>query len=215
MTSSGTGAEALNDAITEASSAQLMVLEKGFTQLPAGDFGGPTVTYAVVFGNNGTAIATKARVQLTFTGADGAVKSSQDEYLAAVLPGAKAALGDTLYDVDGVTAMSVQLLPGDSEKVEKAPADFAVSQVNTVAQEFGGLKTTATVSSPFAKDLQDLLVTAVYRGADGAVIGGGFTYLSFVPAKGSAGVELTSSADGIAPASTDVLVQLSTLSLLD
>ena len=103
--------------------------------------------------------------------------------------------------------MSVQLLPGDSEKVEPAPADFAVSQVNTVAQEFGGLKTTAAVSSPFAKDLQHVLVTAIYRGADGAVIGGGFTYLSFVPATGSAGVEL--------PASTDVLVQLSPLSLLD
>lgn len=197
-----------------AGEADLAVLEHGFTQLPAGKYSSPTVTYGAVFENSGTAIATGARVQLTFTDAAGTVVSSVEEYLTAVLPGTRAALGDTLYDTDGVTKMTVQVLPGESEPVREAAANFAVSKVNTVVEEFSGMKTTGTVSSPFAKDLEDLYVAAVYRDGGGKITGGDFTFLSFVPAKGTAGVEVLSMAEGLDPASTDLFVQLSGLSLL-
>lgn len=194
--------------------AVIEVVEHGFTQVPAGEYSSPQVTYGVVFANSGTAIAVDARVQITFTGADGAVVSAEEDYLTAVLPGQRAALGASVYDLDGVTAMSVQVLPGGTEPADDVAGNFEVTQVATSAEEYGGLTTTATIASPFSKDLQDLYATAIHRGPDGAIVGGDFTYLSFVPAGGTAGVEISTAADLPAPASSEVYVQLSGLSLL-
>lgn len=194
--------------------AVIEVVEHGFTQVPAGEYSSPQVTYGVVFANSGTAIAVDARVQITFSAADGAVVSAEESYLTAVLPGQQAALGASVYDIDGVTAMSVQVLPGGTEAADDVAGSFEVTQVATSAEEYGGLTTTATVASPFSKDLQDLHATAIHRGADGAIVGGDFTFLSFVPAGGTAGVEISTAADLPAPTSSEVYVQLSGLSLL-
>src|SRR5680860_1147541 len=200
---------------TEAEPAAVIeVVEYGFTQVSAGEYSSPQVAYGVVFANSGTAIAVDARVQITSTEAAGAVVSAEENYLTAVLPGQQAALGASVYDLDGVTSMSVQVLPGGTEPADDVAGNFEVTQVATSAEEYGGLTTTATVSSPFSKDLQDLYATAIHRGADGAIVGGDFTYLSFVPAGGTAGVEISTAADLPAPASSEVYVQLSGLSLL-
>lgn len=205
------------DAETEAEAepaAAIEVVEYGFTQVPAGEYSDPQVTYGVVFANSGDAIAVDARVQITFSGADGGVVTTEEEYLTAVLPGQQAALGASLYDTDGVASMSVQVLPGSSEPADDVAGAFEVSQVATSAEEYGGLTTTATVASPFTKDLQDLYATAIHRGPDGAIVGGDFTFLSFVPAGGTAGVEIATAADLPAPTSSEVYVQLSGLSLM-
>lgn len=207
-------ASASGDAEADEVAAELKVAERGFTQLDGGEYGNPGVTYGVVIENSGNGIATNGQVQISFMDAEGTVVDTREEYLTAVLPGTSVALGDYVHDASGVTKMTVQVLPGQTEPLEEEPANFTVSKVTTRAQEFGGLKTTATVESPFTKDLEDLHTVAIYRDGNDKIIGGDFTYLSFVPAGGQASVSIDSFTEGIKPATTDVYVALSGLTML-
>lgn len=195
--------------------AELEVVEYGFTQLDGGEYGSPGVTYGVVFANNGTAIASGAQAQITFEDADGVVVDTVEEYLDAVLPGSSVALGDFVYDATDVEMMTVQVLPGTTEELEGEPANFAVSGVATREEEFGGFKTTATVSSPFTRDLEDLKAVAVYRDDAGQIVGGAYTFLGFVPAGGEAAVSIDDITSGLStPASTEVYIGITSLTLL-
>lgn len=201
---------------TEEAAAELAVDEYGFSQMSGGEYGEPGISYAAVFSNAGSAIATDAQVQITFESEDGTVLSSEQGYLTVVLPGSSVALGGYVYDVEGAETMSVQLLPGGDEALDEDPANFEVTKITTEGDEYGMLTTTATVDSPFTKDLENLEVVAVYRNASGDIIGGDFTYLNFVPAGGSAAVEVTGMGwEGDAPAETEVYVALSGLSLME
>lgn len=196
-------------------SAILEVVEYGFTQLDGGEYGSPGVTYGVVLANSGNAIASGAQAQISFKDSSGVVVDTREEYLDAVLPGSSVALGDFVYDADGVETMTVQVLPGTTEELEGEPANFTVSDVSTREQEYGGFKTTATVASPFTRDLQDLRAVAIYRDAAGDVVGGAYTFLGFVPAGGQAAVSIDDIAEGLsAPSSTEVYIGITSLTLL-
>lgn len=195
--------------------AELKVSDYGFTQLPKSDFGGPSVSYAVIVTNEGGAIATDAQVQISFEDKAGGVVDSQEDYLTVVLPGTSVALGGAVIDAAGVTKMTVQVLPGDSEPLEDKPANFEVTKIKTKAQEYTGVKTTASVSSPFVKDVKDATAVAVYRNAKGKIIGGDFTFINFIPAGGKAAVSIDSFSQTKVPAKTEVYVGLSGLSLLE
>lgn len=219
------GQAATEDAATEAAEpteteeteavAELEVAEYGFTQLDGGEFDTPGVTYGVVIANNGTGIASDAQAQISFEDADGVVVDTREEYLNAVLPGSSVALGDFVYDATGVETMTVQILPGTTEELESEPANFTVSDVTTREQEFGGYKTTATVASPFTRDLEELQAVAIYRDDAGDIVGGAYTFLNFVPAGGEAAVSIDDTASGLpSPASTDVYIAITSLTLL-
>ena len=194
--------------------AQLEVSDYGFTQFPESEYSGPQVSYAVVVDNKGTAIGGNAKVQITFESQDGEVVDSAEDYLAAVLPGTSVALAGQLMDADGVKKMTVQVLPGESEPLESKPANFTVSKVKSKVQEYSGVKTTASVSSPFTKDLEELQAVAVYRDKKGKVIGGDSTFINFIPAGGKASVSIESFSQQKVPAKTEVYVALTSLSLL-
>lgn len=198
-----------------AASADLSIDDYGFTQIPEGEYSPAGISYAVVFANAGSAIATGAQYQIAFEDESGTVLSSEEGYVTAVLPGTSVAAAGYIYDADGAEEMTVQLMPGDSEEVDGDAANFEVTNVTSTTQEYGGMKTTATVESPFTKDLENLEAVSVYRNAAGEIIGGDFTYLNFVPAGGTSAVEITGSYDGEAPSETEVFIALSGLSLLE
>lgn len=200
----------------EEATAELSVEDYGFTQLTGGEYSEPGITYAVVFSNAGNAIATDAQFQIAFEGAEGEILDSEEGYLTAVLPGASVAHAGYVYDVEGAEKMTVQLMPGDAEELDGEAANFEVTKIASTPQEFGGIKTTATVESPFTKDLEDLETVAVYRDASGDIVGGAFTYLNFVPAGGTAAVTIDGMDwEGDVPAETEVFVGLSVMSLMD
>lgn len=192
------------------------VEDYGFTQFPKSDFGPPTVTYGVIISNSGEQIATDVRVQIGIEDASGTVVDSRDEFIAAILPNTSVALAGANIEATGAKKMTVQALPGTYEDLEEESANFDVSKVKTRAQEFGSLKTTAAVASPFTKDLKDLQAVAIYKDAKGKVVGGDFTFLNFIPAKGKATVSIESYAGfKKAPAKTEVYIALSSLTLLE
>jgi hypothetical protein len=106
------------------------------------------------------------------------------------------------------------VLVGAWETTTSAVGAFTASGVSTTARDYGGLQTNATLSSTFAKDLKEVVAVAIYRDANGAIVGGDRTYVDFVPAGGSAAVEISSFEDVPAPAATEVYAELSNLSLL-
>jgi hypothetical protein len=199
-----------------APSPPIEVVGHGFSEVPPGEYSTTTYTpYAAVFANPDMANFVDAQVRFVFKDAAGTVLASEEDFLTAVFPGGEAALSGQLMDVEGVAAMEVQVLPGVSESAHEGVQGFVVDQINSVEDEWGGITTTARVTSPFTKDLTDLTVNAVYRNANGDIIGGAWTFLSFVPAQGSTGLEVTGTDLAEAPASTDVYVGLSNLTLLE
>lgn len=193
----------------------LKLNESGFTQSPKDEYGSPaSVSYAAVISNSGSEIATNVQIQVGLLDASGSVVDSEEHSLAAVLPGTEVAFSGSAYDAEGVTKMDVKILPGQSEKPTGAAGNFTVAKVATKTVEYGGLKTTAVVTSPFTKDLKDVEAVAVYRDAKGKIIGGDFTYVNFIPAKGTANVSIDNLTWKKKPAKTEVYISISSLSLL-
>jgi len=158
--------------------------------------------------------ATSVSVNVTFFDAAGGVVSSESEELSVILPGATNAVGDGVSETPGATRMEVQVLPGDWETLSDT-GSFSVEGVRTVPQQYLGVKTTALVKSTFAKDLESMKATAIYYAADGAITAGPFTYVDFVPANGSVGIELSTFSRPAAFDRTDVFIEITSLTMLE
>jgi hypothetical protein len=209
-------AESGSPSPTAAADAVVLKVEgSGFTQFPKTEYSEPSVSYGAVISNSGSQIATNVQVQVGLEDGSGAVVDSEDKYLPVILPGTSVGVTGTAFEAAGVKKVSVQVLPGQSEPVSGDPGNFEVSKITTKKVEYGGLKTTAVVMSPFTKDLKDLEAVAIYRNAKGKIIGGDFTYLNFVPAKGKASLSIEGPTWEKKPAKTEVYISLSGLSLLE
>lgn len=193
----------------------IQVSESGFTQLPPDSANYSYLTYAVILKNpNATQVATGVSLNIALYNAAGAVVGDETPTVSYVGPNDIAAVGDS-SQVSGVVRIKVQALVGTwSDVPSSGVGRFTVSGVNTVTQQFGGLTTTGTVKSTFAKDLKQVYATALYRNGFGKLIGGAFTFLDFVPAGGSTAFKIsgTNAVPGIAR--TDVVITPSSLSLI-
>jgi hypothetical protein len=203
--------------VEKAKKPKLEIADYGFSQLPPDSIGESYLTYAVIVKNNSTdQIVDSADVNIAFYNAAGTVVKSESDTLTFIMPGSTVAstpLGGV--NVAGVTRMEVQLLPGDeTETVNARPIPTLTAEgVNTTADDYF-MRTNATLRSTFSKDLKSLSVAAVYRDAARKIIGGASTFADFVPAGGTAAVEI--SASNVLPvASTDVYVSISNLTALD
>lgn len=192
----------------------LVIAEKGFSSYRPSFTDTDRTSYAVIVDNpnEGTWIASDVQLNITFRSADGQIVKSESESISAVLPGQRAAIAQDSVDFGGATAMEVQARVGSWEETEDDPGDFTVTQATTVPKEFGGLRTTAEVASTFENDFTDVFAVAVYRDQGGTILGGAFTFVDFIPAGGSIGVEVSSFGDIAGVATTDVILSLSNLS---
>lgn len=202
-------------AATPAAEPQIEIAAHGFSSGPTNEYD-PTITtnYAAVFSNPDAENFVSARVRFVFKDGDGTVVATEEDFLTAVLPGDKAALAGDLYDRPAPASMEVQVLPGERETAPEGLPRFEIDQVRTAAEEFGGLTTTAHLTNPFTRDLEDLRAVAVYRDSAGNVTGGAWGFVSFVPSSGSTGIELSTYSLSSPPPSTEVYVGLSNLTLL-
>lgn len=213
----GAGHDAAESTTTGRKAARqpLQVTGQGFTQLPKDSIGSSYVSYAVVVKNpNADAYASNVRVNITLLDAAGGVVASESDTISLVLPGQEAAVAGST-DAAGVAKVDVQVLGEDWEEPEGDFGAFTTEGVATRAEQYGGQKTTGTIVSTFAKNLENVEAVAVYRNAAGNPIGGDFTYVDFVPAGGRIGFEIRGGHAVPGVASTSVYVSLTSLSLLD
>jgi hypothetical protein len=211
--SSVVGTHTTDAPTTAAPQHEVTIAGNGFTELPPDSIGNSYLSYGVVVSNPSHDIATRVSLNVAFYDANGTVVKADNPSIDVIIPGQTAAYGDTIQAA-GATRMEVQALVGDWQTPTTTPGGFTASGVSTTPRDYGGLQTNATLTSTFAKDLKEIVASAIYRDGNGAIVGGDHTYVDFVPAGGSAAVEIQSFSDTPAPAATEVYAQLSTLSLV-
>jgi hypothetical protein len=198
---------------TEPVAHKVTITGNGFTQLPPDSIGASYVSYGVVVQNPSDDIATRVSLNVAFYNDAGVVVKAESPTIDVILPGQTAAYGESIQAA-GATRMEVQALVGSWEPTTAATGAFTASGVSTTPRDYLGLQTNATLASTFAKDLKEVVAVAIYRDGNGAIVGGDRTFVDFVPAGGSAAVEITNFSDLPAPAATEVYAELSNLSLL-
>jgi hypothetical protein len=197
----------------------ITIVGQGFTQEPTDTIGDGYVSYAVLLANPNDPsaaapqIATDISVNITFTDATGTVVGSQSDTVSYLLPGTTFADADDAQ-VKGATHMEAQALVGSwTQNDAPITGKLVASQLHLTNDGFEE-KTIGIVKSTFGKDYKELVASAVYYNAAGAIIGGDNTFIDFVPANGTASFSIDGleAPKGIAKASA--YVGFSSLSLL-
>jgi hypothetical protein len=185
----------------------LAVTGQGFTQLQPDEIGNSYASVAAVVKWNSTSeIASDVEVTLTLSNAAGVVVSSDSEDVGAIFPGQSAAVTEN-PQVSGATSLRVQALVGTTQSLptgDVSPTLTTTGVVNTPG-EFGS-STTGTITSTSKKDLKEVQATAVYLNSAGAIIGGDFTFVDFVPANGSTSFQIQGTSDSGIPGLANTVV---------
>ena len=198
---------------TEVPRLDIQLAEHGFTQLPPNSIGSSYGLYAAVVKNPNptTWIAEDINVNITFFDAAGSVVDSENATIPVLAPGQTAAIGDS-GSMAGVAKMEVKALVDSWDKAEGTFGSFTAEGAKIVSDTFG-MKATGTLVSTYAKDLKEVRAVAVFRNAKGAIVGGGFTYVDFVPANGKIGFSINSLQKVPTATKVDIYAQPSNLTL--
>ena len=140
-------------------------------------------TYAVLVDNpHDDWLAQGVQVQVTFLGQDGQPLGTDQGFIEVVLPSQRVAVASLFFDApsEPVVGMDIAIDVARWRRTEPFDGGFELADVVTGPAEFSGVVTDFSITSTFDDDLTDVGVTAVYRNADGAVIGGSDTFLDLL-----------------------------------
>jgi hypothetical protein len=197
---------------TRAPQRQVTITAFGFG-IPTGSFTIGTLGYGFTIRNENAAEAAESvSVQIAFQDAAGTVVGTDSASIAYLGPGEHTGLAGTSFasTVKTATKMTVQALPSKWTAIGPVPT-FTFTGTAYLAEQFS-TKVTGIIKSPFAKDYKLVRVSAIGVDAAGAIVGGGYGFVDFVPANGTAAVSI--SYTGKTPANVALYAQLSSLSLL-
>lgn len=175
---------------------------------------GRSVGWAFIVENPNSGLAVvNSQYQVAAYDASGTVLKTDSGYIPIVLPGERLAIASDLILNEGQVAgrVDVQVRTGEFEPLEVTSL-FTTENVAYLPDDYFP-KATGVVVSSATRDLENIRVSAVAYDEAGNIIGGGFTYLDFVPAGGRAAVEvsITTSAP---PARVELYPTISGLTLL-
>ena len=175
---------------------QVEVVEQGFTVITdPNDDTRRNLTYGILLENPNPdpLVATGIDVQVSFFDAGGSVLDTDTAFLSVLLPGQTGAVGNILFDApEGVAEASrCRPAPVTSWSRRTSTVELDTKDVKTVAEEFGGLKTTFLLTSTFPEAQEAIQVTAIYRDDAGKVVGGYFTFIEFVEANDETAGEIS------------------------
>lgn len=162
----------------------LVVVEQGVSSFP--DPFDPTATlggYGVVVENpNAEVMATGVRVVTRVLDDAGTPLLEDSALLNAVLPGERMAVGRTLIEpIDDPARLEVEVEVSEWLAPASTLGRLAAEDVLTEPVEGGGSLTRFTVRSTWPTDEEGVDATAVYRAADGRILGAESTTLPRVP----------------------------------
>lgn len=154
----------------------------------------------------------KSQYHVTAFAQDGAVLATESGYIELLLPGQKLGVagGLSLPATDvAVDHVVVQVKAGNLRPAEQQPT-FTADKVAYLKGEMAA-KVTGVIQNPYQQDVSQVRVSALVYDAFGAIVGGGFGYLDFVPAEGQAAAEVMVTTRG-EPATAELYASLSVLS---
>ncbi len=148
---------------------------------------------------------------LTAYAENGNVLAVEEGYVNVLLPKQTLGVGGQFYLKDGVTVarLDVQIKSGNFEAADAIP--FFTAETVTYQTSDYLPKVTGQIISPYNKDITDVRVSAIVYNEAGDIIGGGFTYVDFVPANGKAAASVSVTAGG-KPATAELYTSPSSLS---
>lgn len=160
---------------------------------------------------NGGYAVERTMYHVTFYAEDGSVLGVNDGYVDTLLPDQVLGIGGDLYLEKGVSVARAdfQIMSGDYESSDSIPT-FTSDNVKYLTDRYFP-KVTGEIVSPYAKDITNLRVSVIAYNEAGDIIGGGYTYLDFVPANGKAAVEVSIKCAG-KPAKVELYASVSSLS---
>lgn len=176
---------------------------------------GTTASYAFTLQNPNTGVAfNEISFDVFLQDAAGAVVAEDSGFVTSLLPGQTLGLGGSVTVAEGVTvaAADIQLSEGTAVTTT-GTKNFTVDKV----LYFPGEQTsvvTGLITSPFDRPFDDIRVSAITYDAAGAINGGGYTFINFIPTGSQIGaaVYVTSSSE---VASVELHPAVSILSLQD
>jgi len=137
-------------------------------------------TFAVVLANpHERWLAQGVQVTVTFLDASGSALGTDAGFVEVVLPAQRVAVASLFFDAPTVPVARMDVAVDVARWRETGPTEgaFAITDVTTGEAEFSGVRTTFTITSGFDEPLTDVGVTAVFRAADGRIIGGYDTFV--------------------------------------
>jgi len=190
--------------------AQELVLtgEQGFIQ--EGTIG--VFLFAVENPNKGYALES-SEYQIEIYDATGSVLDTSSGYISLVLPEEKLFVAADFYLEEGQTAdrIEVQIDSGSPEELELTEAPFTVDQVEFLPDDWFP-QISGVVNNKLNRDVSDMRITAVAFDSDGKIIGGGATYLNFLPPNGKSAVDVNITVNQT-PAKVEIYPTISGLSV--
>lgn len=161
--------------------AGLRVADQGITVVPDRfDDTKREGTFAVIVENpHDDWLAQGVQVSVTFLDGAGGALGEDDGFVEVVLPGQKVAVASLFFDAPTapVAGLDVKIEVARWSETGAVPGGFSVTEVRTAEAEFSGVRTMFQIRSDFDEPLTDVGVTAVYRAADGRIIGGYDTFV--------------------------------------
>jgi hypothetical protein len=194
----GTGGDPGTTEPAPSGDASVAVVDSGFQNFMGGFDGDErSVTYGFIVENSGEELATDISVSVSAYDAEGNAVATASHTIYVLRPGEKMGLGDEFFgdtfaaDVDRVDFQVSE--PGQGFGAENVPAEGGLTAegITTNADDYS-ITTTFTAKSTYAEQIDSPSVYAIYRNADGAIIGGSSGYLDFIPPNGSTAGEVRS-----------------------
>lgn len=161
-----------------------------------------------------TSAIDSTRYQVTGYDPEGYVIDTDSGYIDVIYPGLTIAGYGELSLPAGMILerVEVQLLSGGSEATPTPDYPFSTENVNFITGGYSP-KVTGIVKSTLPKDINDIKVYAIAYDASDKIIGGGYTYVDFVPANGQSAVEVQVTVGGT-PTRVELYPSFSSLSNL-
>jgi hypothetical protein len=149
-----------------------------------------SVGYAFILENPNEQAADSVQYQVAAYDAAGVVLKTTSGSLPLVWPRQRVGVAGSLYMDQGqqISRLDVQVKPTKFEKFD-TPMPFTTEGVTYRPDRYSP-KVVGVVKSAAVKDVKSIQVFAVAYNAQNVIIGGGMTFLNFVPAGGSAAVEV-------------------------
>jgi hypothetical protein len=145
----------------------------------------------VVVNPNPTHAVTSTEYQAAFYDDAGTVIATDTGFIELLLPGQTLGLAGLQYVDEDVKAARLEVQLNDGVFEASEPLDtFSVDRVAYLDDE-NFPKVVAMVKSPYTKDVDDVRVAAVVYDDTGAIIGGGFTFVNFIPAGGETAIAMS------------------------
>ncbi len=188
----------------DAEATPVTVTDQGFST--SGDASSSSGTWgALVTNPNGDLTASYVQVIATFRDATGTVVGVESSSIGAIPAGGTGAFGsDYLYDLPpSASTMDVVAWTGSWNDAPVVGA-LTVSGVTVEPQDYGGVEVIGELTSTFAGAGDGVGVVAVFRDADGVLVGAGTGYVDIVPAGGSTGFSIISVFTYPGPVSAEV-----------